>query len=87
MTKQEAEKKVYELTEKLLFVKKDFKDVAAGYKEKMKEIESEIKSIVEDASSIPVANSKNNDDEYFIFVTGYHKYFILKPKVLTSKHN
>ena len=63
MTKQEAEKKVYELTEKLLFVKKDFKDVAAGYKEKMKEIESEIKPIVEDASSIPVANSKNNDDE------------------------
>ena len=35
----------------------------AGLGEKMKEIESEIKSIVEDASSIPVANSKNNDDE------------------------
>jgi vacuolar-type H+-ATPase subunit I/STV1 len=62
MTKQEAEKKVYELTEKLLFVKKDFKDVAAGYKEKMREIESEIKAIVEDASSIPVANSKDDSE-------------------------
>ena len=40
MTKQEAEKKVYELTDKLLFVKKDFKDIAAGYKEKIKEIEN-----------------------------------------------
>lgn len=48
MTKQEAQQKVYELTEKLIFVKKDFKDVAAGYKEKMKEIENEIKSIVEE---------------------------------------
>jgi len=40
MTKQEAEKKVYELTDKLLFVKKDFKDIASGYKEKIKEIEN-----------------------------------------------
>lgn len=51
LTKQQAEQKVYELTEKLLFVKKDFKDVAAGYKEKMKEIENEIKAIVEEASA------------------------------------
>ncbi len=36
MTKQEAEKKVYALTEKLIFVKKDFKDVAAGYNDKMR---------------------------------------------------
>ena len=49
MTKQEAEKKVYELTDKLLFVKKDFKDVAAGYKEKIKEIENEIKAIMEES--------------------------------------
>lgn len=49
MTKQEAEKKVYELTEKLLFVKKDFKDVASGYKDRIKEIENEIKAVVEDA--------------------------------------
>ena len=65
MTKQEAEKKVYELTEKLIFVKKDFKDVAAGYKEKMKEIESEIKAIVEETSSLSLASSKDieGDDE------------------------
>jgi hypothetical protein len=50
LTKQQAEQKVYELTEKLLYVKKDFKDVAAGYKEKMKEIENEIKAIVEESS-------------------------------------
>jgi hypothetical protein len=49
MTKQEAEKKVYELTDKLLFVKKDFKDIAAGYKEKIKEIENEIKAIMEES--------------------------------------
>ena len=61
MTKTEAEKKVYELTEKLIFVKKDFKDVAAGYKEKMKEIENEIKAIVEEASAIPLASSKDED--------------------------
>ena len=49
MTKQEAEKKVYELTDKLLFVKKDFKDIASGYKEKIKEIESEIKAVMEES--------------------------------------
>lgn len=51
LTKQQAEQKVYELTEKLLHVKKDFKDVSAGYKERMKEIESEIKAIVEEANT------------------------------------
>ena len=49
MTKQEAEKKVYELTDKLLFVKKDFKEIASGYKEKIKEIESEIKAVMEES--------------------------------------
>lgn len=48
MTKQDAEKKVYELTEKLIFVKKDQKDINAGYREKIKDIEDEIKSIIED---------------------------------------
>ena len=51
LTKQQAEQKVYELTEKLLFTKKDFKDISVGYKEKMKEIENEIKAIVEEASA------------------------------------
>lgn len=53
LSKTDAQKKVYELTERLLFVKKDFKDVAAGYKEKIKEIESEIKAVVEDATPAP----------------------------------
>lgn len=51
ISKPEAQKKVYELTEKLIFVKKDFKDVAAGYKEKIKEIENEIKAVVEEANT------------------------------------
>ena len=55
LTKQQAEQKVYELTEKLLFVKKDFKDVASGYKERIKELESEIKAVVEDAGGLPLA--------------------------------
>ena len=49
LNKADAQKKVYELTEKLIFVKKDFKDVAAGYKEKIKEIENEIKAVVEES--------------------------------------
>jgi len=52
LNKADAQKKVYELTEKLLYVKKDFKDVAAGYKEKIKEIENEIKAVVEEVSTI-----------------------------------
>jgi len=36
------------LTEKLLYTKKDMKDVVSGYKEVIKEIESEIKAIVEE---------------------------------------
>jgi len=49
MTKQEAEKKVYELTDKLVFVKKDFKEIASGYKEKINEIENEIKAVMEES--------------------------------------
>jgi hypothetical protein len=51
LNKADAQKKLYELTEKLLFVKKDFKDVAAGYKEKIKEIENEIKAVVEESTA------------------------------------
>ena len=51
LTKQESEKKVYELTEKLIFTKKDFKDVASGYKERIKELEDEIKAVVEDCEN------------------------------------
>jgi len=48
LTKSQSEAKVYELTEKLISVKKDLKDVNVGYKETIKEIESEIKSVIED---------------------------------------
>jgi hypothetical protein len=48
MTKSQAEAKVYELTEKLIKIKLDQKDVNAGYKEKIKDIESEIKAVIED---------------------------------------
>ncbi len=51
MTKAEGEQKVYELTEKLIFTKRDMKDVVAGYRETIKDIESEIKSIVEDVKA------------------------------------
>jgi hypothetical protein len=51
ISKTDAQKKVYELTEKLIFTKKDFRDVAAGYKEKIKELENEIKAVVEEAES------------------------------------
>ena len=51
ISKTDAQKKVYELTEKLIFTKKDFRDVAAGYKEKIKELENEIKTVVEEAES------------------------------------
>jgi len=51
ISKTDAQKKVYELTEKLIFTKKDFRDIASGYKEKIKELENEIKAIVEEAES------------------------------------
>jgi archaellum component FlaC len=52
LSKTEAEKKVYELTEKLIFTKKDFKDVAGGYKERIKELENEIKAVVEEVGDV-----------------------------------
>lgn len=63
MTKTEAEKKVYELTEKLIFTRKDFKDVAAGYKEKIKDLENEIKAVVEDAGDLTLKVDKSSSEE------------------------
>jgi len=62
MTKAEAEKKVYELTEKLIFTKKDFKDVAAGYKEKIKELENEIKAVVEEVGDVSLTPTIAEED-------------------------
>ena len=55
MTRDEAEKKVFELTEKLIFTKKDLKDVTAGYKDTIKELQSEIEAIVEEFEITPLA--------------------------------
>ncbi len=62
MTKAEAEKKVYELTEKLIFTKKDFKDVAAGYKEKIKDLENEIKSVVEEVGDVSLTPAASEEE-------------------------
>lgn len=58
MTKAQAEAKVYELTESLLITKRDQKDVNAGYKEKIKDIESEIKAIIEEYDATGSAPAK-----------------------------
>ena len=62
LSKPEAQKKVYELTEKLLHTKKDFKDVATGYKERIKELESEIKAVVEDVGVSPLSADVESED-------------------------
>lgn len=62
MTKTEAEKKVYELTEKLIFTRRDFKDVAAGYKEKIKELENEIKAVVEEVGDVSLTPTVSEED-------------------------
>jgi F0F1-type ATP synthase membrane subunit b/b' len=48
LTKTQAEQKVYELTEQLIKSKLDAKDIVASHKEKIKDIESEIKAVIED---------------------------------------
>lgn len=50
LTKQQAEAKIFELTDQLLRVKQDKKDMAAGYREKIKAIESEIEAIIEESN-------------------------------------
>ena len=63
ISKPDAQKKEYELTEKLLHTKKDFKDVAAGYKERIKELENEIKAVVEDVCGVPISSNDNDVEE------------------------
>jgi predicted nucleic acid-binding Zn-ribbon protein len=63
LTKTEAEKKVYELTEKLIFTKKDFRDIASGYKEKIKDFENEIKAVVEETESLTPTPDVTTDIE------------------------
>jgi len=54
LTKSEAESKVFELTQQLIKIKLDQKDINAGYKEKIREIESEIKAVIFDYKSNPL---------------------------------
>lgn len=51
LTKQQAEAKVYELTTQLLKLKLDCKDTVSGYKEKIKDLEAEIKAVVDEQNS------------------------------------
>lgn len=51
-TKDQAEAKVYELTAQLKKLKQDKKDVNAGYREKIKDIESEIDAILDEQKDL-----------------------------------
>ena len=48
LTKEESEKKVYQFTEQLLEIKRQQKEANATFKEEIKDLESEIKGIIED---------------------------------------
>ena len=48
LTKQQAEAKIYELTEDLIRIRQEKKDMNAGYHEKIKSIEDEIQCIIDD---------------------------------------
>jgi len=48
LTKQQAEAKIYELTEDLIRIRQEKKDMNAGYREKIKSIEDEIQCIIDD---------------------------------------
>jgi uncharacterized membrane protein YukC len=48
LTREEAEAKVYELTKRLAVLKQDKKAAAADYRDQLKEVEDEIKGILEE---------------------------------------
>ena len=48
LTKTDAEKKVYRLTETAIEIKRQKKEANDNYNEELKDIESEIKAIIED---------------------------------------
>lgn len=49
-TKEEAQAKIYELTEDLIRIRQDKKDMNAGFREKIKGIEEEIQGIIDEAN-------------------------------------
>jgi hypothetical protein len=51
LTLPQAEAKVYEITKQLIKLRVDCKDTVAGYKEKIKDLELEIKAIVDEQNA------------------------------------
>jgi hypothetical protein len=49
-TKEQAQAKIYELTEDLIRIRQDKKDMNAGFREKIKSIEDEIQAIIDEAN-------------------------------------
>lgn len=49
-TKEEAQAKIYELTEDLIRIRQDKKDMNAGFRDKIKGIEEEIQGIIDEAN-------------------------------------
>jgi predicted nucleic acid-binding Zn-ribbon protein len=49
-TKEEAQAKIYELTEDLIRIRQDKKDMNSGFREKIKGIEEEIQGIIDEAN-------------------------------------
>ena len=51
LTREQAEAKVYELTKQLAEIKKEKKTTASEFRERIGEVEDEIKSILEEQES------------------------------------
>jgi pyoverdine/dityrosine biosynthesis protein Dit1 len=52
LTKTQAEQKVYKLQEQLLEIKRQKSEANANYNEEIKDIESEIKAIIEEQHQV-----------------------------------
>jgi len=70
LTKTDAEKKVYKLTETAIEIKRQKKEANDNYNEELKDIESEIKAIIEDinhsggtASTAQAVNDAEDEDK------------------------
>jgi hypothetical protein len=51
LTKTQAEQKIYKLTEQVLEIKRQKAEANANYNEEIKDIESEIKAIIEEQNA------------------------------------
>lgn len=50
-TKHQAEEKIYDLTQDLIRIRQEKKDMSAGYREKLNDIQDEIEAIIEEQRS------------------------------------